>query len=73
MDAVRTFQPGDEDGLRAVMEASLASDAIPGFVRADIRRTLAYGSTGDSGVSPREASVPLAAAPAPRRTTASPG
>jgi mycothiol synthase len=37
---VRTFAPGDEAGLRAVMEASLAADAIPGFTRSDIERAV---------------------------------
>lgn len=37
---VRTFQSGDEVGVRAVMEASLATDSIPGFVRSDIDRAI---------------------------------
>ncbi len=40
MTGIRTFRPGDEAGIRAVMEASLASDAIPGFEAADIDRSL---------------------------------
>jgi mycothiol synthase len=37
---IRTFEPGDEAGIRDVMEASLRTDAIPGFERADIERAL---------------------------------
>jgi mycothiol synthase len=37
---VRAFRPGDETGVRAVMEASLAVDDIPGFVRSDIERAI---------------------------------
>ena len=37
---VRGFQPGDEPGIRAVMEACLATDAIPGFIAEDIDRAL---------------------------------
>ncbi len=37
---VRPFGAGDEAGVRAVMEASLATDGIPGFVRSDIERAM---------------------------------
>ena len=37
---VRPFAAGDEAGVRAVMEASLATDGIPGFVRSDIERAM---------------------------------
>jgi mycothiol synthase len=37
---VRTFEPGDEPGIRAVMEASLALDGIPGFHPSDIDRSI---------------------------------
>ncbi len=40
MAGVRGFQPGDEGGIRAVMEASLETDAIPGFARSDIERAI---------------------------------
>ncbi len=36
----RTFEPGDEAAIRAIMEASLAVDAIPGFAASDIERAL---------------------------------
>lgn len=38
--AVRSFEPGDEAGIRAVMEASLAVDRLPGFTPSDIDRLL---------------------------------
>ncbi len=38
--SVRTFEPGDEAAIRAIMEASLALDAIPGFTATDIERGL---------------------------------
>jgi mycothiol synthase len=38
--AVRRFRAEDEDAVRGVMEASLATDAIPGFVASDIERAL---------------------------------
>ncbi len=37
---VRTLEPGDVDAIRWVMEASLATDAIPGFTAADIDRSV---------------------------------
>ena len=37
---VRTFRSEDEAGVRAVMEASLATDEIPGFVASDIQRAM---------------------------------
>jgi mycothiol synthase len=37
---IRTFQPGDLEGIRAVMQASLATDDIPGFLPGDIDRSL---------------------------------
>ena len=37
---VRTFQPQDADGVRRIMEASLAVDAIPGFLANDIDRAM---------------------------------
>lgn len=37
---VRTFRPSDIDGIREVLEASLARDAIPGATAADIARRL---------------------------------
>jgi mycothiol synthase len=37
---IRTFQPDDLAAIRAVMEASLATDGIPGFDRGDIDRSL---------------------------------
>jgi mycothiol synthase len=37
---VRPARASDEAGLRDVMEASLATDAIPGFLRSDIERAL---------------------------------
>jgi mycothiol synthase len=40
MTAVRAFREADEAGVRAVMEASLATDRIPGFVRSDIERAI---------------------------------
>jgi mycothiol synthase len=38
--AVRSFRPGDEAGIRRVMEASLATDGIPGFQASDIDRSI---------------------------------
>jgi len=38
--AIRTFQPGDEAGIRVVMEASLRTDGIPGFDATDIDRSI---------------------------------
>jgi mycothiol synthase len=38
--AVRTLEPGDIDAIRWVMEASLATDGIPGFTAADIDRSV---------------------------------
>jgi mycothiol synthase len=40
MQDVRTFRPGDEVGIRTVMEASLAVDGIPGFLPSDIDRAI---------------------------------
>jgi mycothiol synthase len=40
MPAVRTFTSGDETGIRRVMEASLAVDALPGIDARDIERSL---------------------------------
>jgi mycothiol synthase len=37
---VRTIQPPDIDAIRWVMEASLATDAIPGYTAADIDRSV---------------------------------
>ena len=37
---VRHFQPGDEPGIRVVMDACLATDEIPGFIADDIERAL---------------------------------
>lgn len=37
---VRTSRPDDRDGIRAVLQASLERDAIPGFTAADIERVL---------------------------------
>jgi mycothiol synthase len=37
---VRTFEPGDLAPIRAIMEASLREDSIPGFVASDIERAL---------------------------------
>ena len=37
---VRPYRPGDAAGIRAVMEASLATDAIPGFTALDIERAI---------------------------------
>jgi mycothiol synthase len=37
---VRTFRAEDEPDVRGIMEACLATDAIPGFVTADIERAL---------------------------------
>jgi mycothiol synthase len=37
---VRAFRPEDAAGVRAVMEASLAVDAIPGFLASDIERAM---------------------------------
>ena len=37
---VRGFQPGDEAAVRAVQAASLATDAIPGFLESDIERAM---------------------------------
>jgi mycothiol synthase len=37
---VRTFRPGDEAAIRSIMEASLATDAIPGFEAGDIDRAM---------------------------------
>jgi mycothiol synthase len=37
---VRTFRPEDAADVRAVMEASLEADAIPGFTRSDIQRAM---------------------------------
>lgn len=37
---VRTFQPSDSEGIREVLAASLAHDAIPGATAADITRRL---------------------------------
>ena len=39
-EGVRASRPDDVADLRAIMEASLAADAIPGFVRSDIERAL---------------------------------
>jgi mycothiol synthase len=39
-EQVRASRPDDLDHLREIMEASLAVDAIPGFVRSDIERAL---------------------------------
>ena len=36
MVAIRSFVPGDEAGIRAVMEASLDRDGIPGYEPVDI-------------------------------------
>ena len=37
---VRSFEAGDESAVRAIMEASLAVDGIPGFVASDVERAL---------------------------------
>jgi mycothiol synthase len=37
---VRLFQPEDAGGVRSVMEASLATDSIPGFLASDIERAM---------------------------------
>ena len=37
---VRSFEVGDEPAVRAIMEASLAVDGIPGFVASDVERAL---------------------------------
>jgi hypothetical protein len=42
---VRTFRPGDEAAIRSIMEASLATDAIPGFEAGDIDRASACRPT----------------------------
>ena len=38
--AVRTFRPEDADAVRAIQEACLATDAIPGFHASDIDRAM---------------------------------
>ena len=38
--SVRPFQAGDLPAIRRVMEASLAVDAIPGFLANDIERAM---------------------------------
>jgi mycothiol synthase len=38
--SVRTFEPDDADAVRRIMEASLAVDAIPGFLANDIDRAM---------------------------------
>ena len=37
---VRTLEPGDLEAIRWVMEASLATDTIPGYTTADIERSV---------------------------------
>ena len=48
--AVRTMLPGDLDAVRSVMEASLATDGIPGFTAADIDRSVSRLPADPEGV-----------------------
>jgi hypothetical protein len=38
--SVRPYAPGDEAGIRAVLEAALAVDRYPGITAADIERRI---------------------------------
>lgn len=47
---IRPGRVEDADGIRAIMEASLATDALPGFERGDIDRALARLPADPEGV-----------------------
>ncbi len=46
----RPFRPGDEAGIRAVMEASFEIDRIPGWTRHDIERAVGRLAADPSGI-----------------------
>ncbi len=54
---IRPARVKDAEGLRAVMEASLATDALPGFTRRDIDRSLSRLPADPEGVVVAETSA----------------
>jgi mycothiol synthase len=51
LSRVRPFAPGDETGIRAVLEAALAVDRYPGITAADIERRIPRLAADPAGIA----------------------